>query len=267
MAFECAGLGMRSNQLMRAIRPSSWLRAIGGMVVVIVLWQLLVTWRDIPMYVLPSPVEIVTGAEWIEVLKASGNSLVAIILGFIIGNLAGFLLAVAAASSLIASGVVQPLSITLRSIPIIAIAPLLTLLFGRGITVVVVVGALVVFFPTLINMLIGLRSTEREAIELMRILDCSGWQVFSLVRLPSSMPYLVASLKIAAPAAVLGVMVAEWIVGGNGLGQLVLRSSMTIEYPTMWAAVIASAVLAGLMFVVVALLERVLIPWQHQSTR
>lgn len=249
----------------RSTRVGSGIRSVAGIVVVLVLWQLFVTWRDVPTYVLPSPVVIITGADWIEVVKSSGNSLVAIIIGFVLGNLAGFLLAVAAASSLVASGVVQPLSITLRSIPVIAIAPLLTLLFGRGIAVVVVVGALVVFFPTLINMLIGLRSTEREALELMRILDCSNWQIFGLVRLPSSMPYLVASLKIAAPAAVLGVMVAEWIVGGDGLGQLVLRSSMTIEYPTMWAAVVASAVLAGLMFMIVALLERVLIPWQRRS--
>ncbi len=256
---------MTQTRTERTFSPAASLRAILGLVVVIVLWQLLVTWRDIPTYVIPSPLEILTEADWPTVVSASANSLVAIILGFVLGNVAGFLLAVAAASSLVASGIVQPLSLTLRSIPIIAIAPLLTLLFGRGIGVVVVVGALIVFFPTLINMLIGLRSTEREALELMRILDCSGPQVFWMVRLPSSMPYLVASLKIAAPAAVLGVMVAEWIVGGNGLGQLVLRSSMTIEYPTMWAAVIASAILAGLMFAVVVLLERVLIPWQRPT--
>lgn len=256
---------MSRTRVERSLAPAASLRAVLGLVVVVALWQLLVTWRDIPTYVIPSPWEILSGAEWSAVVSASANSLVAIILGFILGNVAGFLLAVIAASSLIASGIVQPLSLTLRSIPIIAIAPLLTLLFGRGIAVVVVVGALIVFFPTLINMLIGLRSTEREALELMRILDCSGPQVFWLVRLPSSMPYLVASLKIAAPAAVLGVMVAEWIVGGNGLGQLVLRSSMQIEYPTMWAAVIASAALAGLMFAVVAALERVLIPWQRPA--
>ena len=254
---------MSRTRVERSLAPAASLRAVLGLVVVVALWQLLVTWRDIPTYVIPSPWEIVSGADWAAVVSASANSLVAIILGFVLGNIAGFVLAVIAASSIIASGIVQPLSLTLRSIPIIAIAPLLTLLFGRGIAVVVVVGALIVFFPTLINMLIGLRSTEREALELMRILDCSAPQVFWMVRLPSSMPYLVASLKIAAPAAVLGVMVAEWIVGGNGLGQLVLRSSMQIEYPTMWAAVIASAALAGLMFAVVALLERVLIPWQR----
>lgn len=256
---------MTETHTERTFSPASSLRAIVGLVVVVVLWQLLVTWRNIPTYVIPAPLEILTEADWPAVVSASANSLVAIVLGFVLGNVAGFLLAVAAASSLVASGIVQPLSLTLRSIPIIAIAPLLTLLFGRGIGVVVVVGALIVFFPTLINMLIGLRSTEREALELMRILDCSGPQVFWMVRLPSSMPYLVASLKIAAPAAVLGVMVAEWIVGGNGLGQLVLRSSMTIEYPTMWAAVIASAILAGVMFAAVVLLERVLIPWQRPA--
>ena len=254
---------MSQSRVQRVLAPAASARAIVGLLIVVALWQLLVTWRNIPAYVIPSPWEIISGADWPAVFNASANSLVAIVLGFVVGNVAGFLLALIAASSLIASGIVQPLSLTLRSIPIIAVAPLLTLLFGRGIAVVVVVGALIVFFPTLINMLIGLRSTEREALELMRIMDCSGPQVFWLVRLPSSMPYLVASLKIAAPAAVLGVMVAEWVVGGDGLGQLVLRSSMQIEYPTMWAAVMASAVLAGLMFAVVALLERVLIPWQR----
>jgi NitT/TauT family transport system permease protein len=241
-----------------------WRSAAIGILIVILLWQVAVMFLALPMYVLPSPLAILTQADWAAVVDSSGHSMVAILLGFAVGNIAGFFLAVLAASSVLASGVVQPLSVMLRSVPIIAIAPLLTLLFGRGIGVTVVVGALVVFFPTLVNMLIGLRSTEREVLELMKILDCSRLQRFWVAQLPTSMPYLVSSLRIAAPSAVLGVMVAEWIVGGDGLGQLVLRSSMTIEYPTMWAAVLASAVLAGLMFAVVALLERVLMPWQSR---
>lgn len=244
---------------------SNWKSATIGTITVILIWELTVVWLDLPKYILPSPTDIVTEAQWRDVVSASASSLFSIIIGFIVGNVAGFLLAVFAASSIIASGVIQPLSVTLRSIPIIAIAPMLTLIFGRGLTITIVVGALVVFFPTLINMLIGLRSTERELLELMRVLDCSRVQTFWLVRLPASMPYLVSSLRIAAPAAVLGVMVAEWIVGGSGLGQLVLRSSIQIEYPTMWAALLASAALAGLMFVLVSVLERFLIPWQSRQ--
>lgn len=238
------------------------LSATVGILMVIVVWQVAVIVLDLPNYVLPSPWEILAEADWPEVARSTGITSIAVLLGFVAGNLAGFLLAVLAAASLVASGIIQPISVTLRSVPVIAIAPLLTLYLGRGIVVTVAVGALIVFFPTLVNMLLGLRSTEREALELMRILDCSPMQAFWTVRLPASMPYFVAALRIAAPAAVLGVMVAEWVVGGDGLGQLILRSSMFIEYPTMWGAVIASACLAGLMFVLVTVLERVLIPWQ-----
>jgi len=246
----------------RGLWSTPGLSATFGILLVVLVWQAAVIVLDLPNYVLPSPWEIVTEANWPEVMRSTGITSVAVLLSFVAGNLAGFLLAVLAAASVVASGIAQPISVTLRSVPVIAIAPLLTLYLGRGIVVTFVVGSLVVFFPTLVNMLLGLRSTEREVLELMRILDCSPLQAFWTFRLPASMPYLVAALRIAAPAAVLGVMVAEWVVGGDGLGQLILRSSMSIEYPTMWAAVIASACLAGLMFVLVTVLERVLIPWQ-----
>lgn len=263
MAFQCDGADMKRMKGNQQGVTRNWLSATIGLITLVVLWQVLVPVLSLPTYILPTPWEILTQGDWGAIGKAGISSSIAIVLAFLVGNVAGLLLAIFAAASSVASGVVQPLSVTLRSIPIIAIAPLLTLFFGRGITVTVVVGALIVFFPTLVNVLLGLRSTDREVLELMRILDCSPIKVFWLARLPASMPNFVAALKIAAPSAVLGVMVAEWIVGGTGLGQLILRSSITIEYPTMWGAVVTSAVLAGLMFVLVAIIERVLVPWQR----
>ena len=241
------------------------LSATVGILMVIVVWQVAVIVLDLPNYVLPSPWEILTEADWPEVARSTGITSIAVLLGCVAGQLAGFLLAVLAAASLVASGIIQPISVTLRSVPVIAIAPLLTLYLGRGIVVTVAVGALIVFFPTLVNMSRGFASPSADQLELMHALAASQWQVFRLVRWPASLPYLFASLKIAATSSVLGAIVAEWIGSDRGLGYLIVAATFEYRVARLWATIAVSTALALAAFLTVVAFERLAIPWRSED--
>ncbi|WP_159502082.1 ABC transporter permease [Microbacterium sp. 18062] len=228
---------------------------------VLVVWQVATTVAGTSGTVLPGPVAIVAEADWMAVLAAAGVTVLSTFLGFIAGNLLGLVLAIAVTSSRLLSDLVYPLAVFVRSIPIVALAPFLILLFGRGAAASTVVAALIVFFPTLVNVILGLRSVPAEALELTRVINAPTWFQYVHVRIPFALPSFVSALKISAPSAVLGVMTAEWIIGGSGLGRLVIQSWLTLQVPTMWGAVVFSAVVAWLLFSAVGLLERMLLGW------
>ncbi|MDQ1130481.1 ABC transporter permease [Microbacterium sp. SORGH_AS_0888] len=228
---------------------------------VLVLWQVGVTVAGTSVTVLPGPLAIATQADWGTVLQAAGVTVLSTFLGFLVGNLVGLVLAVVITASRLLSDLVFPLAVFVRSIPIVALAPFLILAFGRGPAASTAVAALIVFFPTLINVILGLRSVPAEAIELTRVINASALFQYVHVRIPFALPAFVSALKISAPSAVLGVMTAEWIVGGAGLGRLVVQSWLTLEVPTMWAGVVLSAVVAWLLFSAVSLTERLLLGW------
>lgn len=228
---------------------------------VLAAWEVAVRFSGTSSNVLPAPSEIVLEADWSLVLSAATYTTVATLAGFVVGNLTGLVLAIGISASRFISDLVFPLAVTIRSVPIVALAPFITLAFGRGPMSSVVVSALIVFFPTLINVILGLRSVPKEAIELTHVINASGPFTYLKVRLPFAAPAFFSALKIAAPGAVLGVMTAEWIIGGQGLGRLVIQSWLTLDLPSMWGAVVLSTAVAAIMFSLVSIAEKLVIGW------
>ncbi|MFE9172696.1 ABC transporter permease [Streptomyces kebangsaanensis] len=251
--------GERRGRFLSGMRGPATSAAV--LAVALAVWEIGVRVTGTPSYALPAPSEIATTADWGAVSEAVKSTVLAVLGGFVAGNGAGFALALLISASPILASVLYPLALTLRAIPVVALAPFITLAFGRGAMLTIVVAALIVFFPTLVNVLLGLRSVEREALELMHVLNCRPVTVYRRVRLPAAMPSFFDAMRIAAPAAVLGVMTAEWIIGGQGLGKLVITAALALETTTMWAAILASSVVAGLLFSLVTLAERLLLPW------
>lgn len=231
------------------------------LLVVLVLWDVGVRLSGTSANVLPAPSAIVFEADWSLIFSAATYTTVATLAGFVVGNLTGLVLAIAISASRLVSDLIFPLAITIRSVPIVALAPFITLAFGRGPASSVVVSALIVFFPTLINVILGLRSVPREALELTHVINASAPFTYLKVRLPFTAPAFFSALKIAAPGAVLGVMTAEWIIGGQGLGRLVIQSWLTLNIPTMWGAVALSTAVAAIMFTLVSIAEKLVISW------
>ncbi|HAH14631.1 MAG TPA: ABC transporter permease, partial [Chloroflexi bacterium] len=158
-----------------------------------------------------------------------------------------------------------PVAIGLRTIPIVAITPLLVVWLGNGYAPKIAIAALISFFPTLVNMSRGFASPSPDQLELMHALASSQWQVFRLVRWPASLPYLFASLKIAATSSVLGAIVAEWIGSDRGLGYLIVAATFEYRVARLWATIAVSTALALAAFLTVVAFERLAIPWRSED--
>jgi NitT/TauT family transport system permease protein len=240
------------------------LPAILAIIGCIVLWQLVVWGFSVPTFMAPSPIAVI-GA-----FKANAGTLFAnflptlmeAVLGFLVGNVVAVLLAVWFVYSPIAEKAFYPIAVIVKSIPIIAIAPILVLLVGNGIAPKVIIAALICFFPTLVNMVQGLKSASPAMLDLMRVLSASGAEIFWKVRLPASLPFLFAALKIAATSSVVGAIVAEWIGSSYGLGALIIDATYNFRSPLLYATVVIAAALAVALFFAVSIVEKKVVRWK-----
>jgi NitT/TauT family transport system permease protein len=184
-------------------------------------------------------------------------------LGFIIGNTAGVLLAILFVHSSTIERGVYPMAVAMRSVPFVALAPILVIWLGNGLTPKVIIAALVSFFPTLVNTTRGLRAVDPEALELMQTLSATPWQVLWRLRWPSAMPFLFSALKISAAGTVLGAVVAEWIGSDVGLGYVVLMTTYEFRIPLLWASIAVTSTMAMTLFGLVILAERL---WSYDAS-
>jgi sulfonate transport system permease protein len=150
---------------------------------------------------------------------------------------------------------VMPLALTLQSIPLVAMAPILVLLLGRGTLVSIVITVLVTFFPSLVTLTAGLRSAPRGAIDLLATYDASAWTVMRKVRLPHAFPYVLAAARLVAPLALLGVMISEWLATGTGLGGDLQNSRFLLDFDVVWAEATVATAFAVATYVIVGMLE------------
>lgn len=209
--------------------------------------------QDVWDYLTASPD---AGAHRGELWDALGLTLRDAALGFAAGI--GF--AVASAAACVMSPAIErafmPVAIVLRTLPLIAITPLVALAVGQGTWCVIVIVAVSTYFPTLVNVAHGLRSVPADTLALMTAYDASRWTLLRKVRLYTALPELFASVRIAVPSALLGALVAEWLATGNGLGYLMVQAGAAARYDTVWASVAVVTALAALLFGATGLLER-----------
>jgi ABC-type nitrate/sulfonate/bicarbonate transport system permease component len=176
-----------------------------------------------------------------------------------LGYVAGLVLALGVASLFVLQRTVEqtfmPVALVLRSVPLVAMAPLLTLIFGRDILVVAVIGGIVCFFPALVNIMYGLRATPQSSLDLMASYGASRLTTLRKVLIPSAMPSIFASLRINVPAAIIGALLAEWLATGKGSGDEMLTVVNTFDYGELWAAVVLVTLVSLVLFTVVSAIE------------
>ncbi len=248
-------------------RLRRWLVEYGLSVVLILVilavWQVIQSRGVINKYILPTPIMIgeTLVENWPLLLRHAVPTLLEAATGFLIGNTVGVLIAVLFVYSPTVEDALYPLAITLRSLPMVAITPVLVIWLGPGFASKVALTALITFFPTLVNMVQGLSSAEVPALEMMHMLAAGERQVFLKIRLPFSLPHLFTAMRIAGSAAVLGAMVAEWIGSSRGLGYLILQAMFNFEGSLVWATMLVASFLSMLAYFAVVLVERLVIPW------
>jgi ABC-type nitrate/sulfonate/bicarbonate transport system permease component len=128
-------------------------------------------------------------------------------------------------------------AMTLQSVPLVAMTPLIVLIFGRNLMSIAVIGGIVTFFPTLVNLTLALDRTPKDAVDLMRVFGASRFETLSNVQVPNALPALFASLRTAAPLAITGAMLAEWLATGSGLGFSIASDVATSDYGALWTRV------------------------------
>jgi ABC-type nitrate/sulfonate/bicarbonate transport system permease component len=188
----------------------------------------------------------------------------------LLGYVAGIVLAMVVASAFVLQRTVEqtfmPVALVLRSVPLVAMAPLITLIFGRDILAVAVIGGIVCFFPALVNIMYGLRATPGSSLDLMASYGASRLATLRKVLIPSAMPSIFASLRINVPAAIIGALLAEWLATGKGSGNEMLTVVNTFDYGELWSAVVLVTLVSMLLYSVVSAVEAaVLIRYAPES--
>lgn len=234
--------------------------------ILVALWEAGVRIFGVPAYIAPAPSDIgkTLVSDFPNLLANFWPTLFESLLGFATGNLAAVLIAIAFVHNKTVEKAFFPIAVFVNTVPILAIAPILVLIFGGGLTAKVVIAALICFFPTLVNMVRGLESVSPQVMELARILSASKWEIFWKIRLPTSLPFLFAALKIAATTSVIGAIVGEWVGADKGLGTLIIDATFNFRSALLYATVLMSSGLSVVMFVLVATAERVFVRWDHK---
>jgi ABC-type nitrate/sulfonate/bicarbonate transport system permease component len=237
--------------------------------VVLGAWQLYTELGDVNPLLLPSPLAVVQSVVDNAALFADNAvvTLQEILLGFVGGAAAGIGLAVLLTYSRLAERAVYPWLVASQMIPIVAVAPILVVWFGFTIVPKVVVVALVCFFPVVVNTIDGLKAVDPEMVRLMRTLGMSRPRIMRSVRVPSALPYLFSGLKVAMALATIGAVFGEWVGSSEGLGYLMLALNNQLATTELFAAVLVLSLMGIALFFLVGLVERLVIPWHHETRR
>ncbi|WP_169544028.1 ABC transporter permease [Sneathiella aquimaris] len=233
----------------------------------IVIWEIGVKLAGVPTYIAPAPSDVgtVLVSELDLLAKNFWPTLIESLLGFLFGNMFGILAAIVFVHFKKLDAAFFPLAVFVNTIPILAIAPILVLIFGNGLIAKVIIASLICFFPTLVNMVRGLQAINPQMLELARILSASKPEIFWKMRLQMSLPYLFSALKIASTTCVIGAIVGEWVGADVGLGALIIDATFNFRSPLLYATVFVSSGLAVVLFASVTIAEKVLIKWKPEQ--
>lgn len=240
-----------------------WLPAIGLFAVFIAAWQLAVSQFGVREYLLPSPGSVVSSMfsseiNWLGHILVTGW---AILGAFLIAAVGGVLLGTIIAWSAVMSRALMPFLVFVNVLPKVAVAPLFLLWLGYGILPNMLIGALIGFFPVVINTAVGLLQIDDDMLDLGRVFNAPKWKVFAKIRIPNAYPYILSALKITATAAVVGAIVGEFVASQSGLGYVIITSQSSMNTPLAFGALVWISVLGLALYGAVALLSRVIAPW------
>jgi len=239
-----------------------------AMVALTGVWWIIVRVRDYPVFLLPAP-----GQVWDRFVAAASDgtlwlhtsvTLVEILAGLALGLTSATLLGYLLAKAPLIERFLSPYIVASQSVPIVALAPLLIVWFGFGLLSKVLVCALTIFFPVLINTVVGLRSVPPDLRDLMRTLEASPWQVFRYLEMPAALPVLLAGLKVGATLSVIGAVVGEFAQSDRGLGFLVnLANRGLYDTPLMFVALFVLMTIALALYGMVSAVEALMLKWNR----
>lgn len=252
-------------------RRISWRRFAPAVFVLalLLLWHLVTHLALYPAFLIPPP-----KAVWDKFWQVLGNGLLLdhasvtlyqMLMGLGIGVSIGVLVGYAIAKSRLLEEILSPVVVAFQSTPIVAYAPLLIIWFGGGVTSKIVTCALIVFFPMLMNVVVGVRGVPQDQRDLLRLWNASAWQTFYQLELPAALPILLTGLKTSATLALIGAVVGEFVSANKGLGFLVNLARTQFDTPLVFVVVLSMTALSLSLYSLVSMLEWRLLRARRQT--
>ncbi|MEU6537847.1 ABC transporter permease [Streptomyces sp. NPDC047000] len=244
---------------------------LAALVIMICLWQLAIVVFGIPGYMLPSPTTMVDTVlhEAGSILTPTWVTLRESVLGFLVAGLVGVVSALVMGRWRLMERSLYPYLILLQTVPIVAVAPLFVVWLGPGMATNSMVAAMIALFPVAANTLQGLKSVDRNLVQLYTMAGAPARVQLLFLRLPGALPEILTGLRVAAGASVIGAIVGEFVagVGGGdgGLGYVITESAVQLRTPQLFLAVLGASVVSLLFFAVVVAAEKLLIGKWHES--
>jgi NitT/TauT family transport system permease protein len=241
-----------------------------SLIAALLLWWLVTCTAGLPAFILPSPGQVAV-RFWKaladgSLLSNTAVTLMEVLLGLLVGTLAAVVLGYAIAKSRLFERMVAPYMVATQAVPIVAIAPLLIIWFGPGIFSKLLICALTVFFPVLVNIVVGVRAVPRPLHDLMGSLRATPVQTLRLLEIPAALPILLGGLRIGATLSVIGAVVGELVGADRGLGFLINVARGQYDTALVFVAVLTLILLALTLYGAVTLLERKFLSWQETNT-
>ena len=249
------------------MKTKPWL-IILSLSMLLLVWQLFASLGGFPAFILPSPEQVAVrfGQAIVDgsLLNNSAVTLMEVLAGLALGVGIATVLGYLLARSLHLERLISPYIVASQSIPIVAIAPLLVIWFGPGYFSKILVCALIVFFPVLVNTVVGVRSVPEDLRDLMRSLQATRWQTLKSLELPAALPVFLGGLRIGATLSVIGAVVGEFVGAKSGLGFLVNVGRGGYDTSLVFVAVFMLIAMAMILYGLVSLIEKRLLRWQQR---
>ncbi|HEY6982296.1 ABC transporter permease [Reyranella sp.] len=248
----------RLNAIGRQYTPT-----IALFVALLLIWQLAASFSGIREYLLPSPISV-WDALWTGEISWSQHLWVTtweIVGAFLMAAGVGVALGVAIAWSPLLANALVPFLVFVNTLPKVAVAPLFLIWMGYGIFPNMLMGALIGFFPVVINTAVGLSQVEADMLDLGRVFNAPKWKIFAKIRIPNALPYILSALKITATAAVVGAIVGEFVASQKGLGYVIVTTQSSMNTSVAFASLIWISVVGLVLYGIVVLLGHLWAPW------
>jgi NitT/TauT family transport system permease protein len=234
----------------------------------LLIWESAVRLFQLPAFILPTPIQV--GERFLRSLSDGsllwhtaatlGEILSGLSAGIILASLLGYLLS----RSTLLENILQPFLVASQAVPTVAISPLIVIWFGPGVFSKILICALIVFFPVLVNIVVGLRAVPENLRDLMRSMGADRWQTLRLLELPAALPVLLGGLRIGATLSVIGAVVGELVGANRGLGFLINVGRGQYDTALVFVGVFTLVVLALSLYGIVLYLEKRLLRWQTE---
>ncbi|WP_420963411.1 ABC transporter permease [Brucella sp. IR073] len=253
---------------MRRLIQSPLVRPILLVAVLVILWDLSIRAFAIPAYLIPTPTDVAMkmAEEWRMLLTETIPTLQATIGGFVLSVVIGVPLAMLIAYSKTVESYLYPLLVFSQSVPKVAIAPLFVVWFGFGIFPKIIVAFLLGFFPVVVSTVMGFKSLEADLIDLAKSMGSTRLKMFYKISLPNALPAIFSSMKVSVTLAVVGAVVGEFVGSNSGIGYVLQRANGNFDLPLMFSALIVLSLMGVVLFVVIDVIEKLMLPW-HISNR